>query len=68
MKIYNDKNLEEWSRVLIAKHGANFRLYSNEQETMERWAYHLSSLYKIEPDIRKPIEETLKDWSKLIGG
>lgn len=68
MRIYNEGNLEEWSRKLQAKHGTNFRLYSDEKETVERWAFHLSKIYNIEPGIRGTVEDTLTNWSKIIGG
>jgi len=68
VKLYEDNNLEEWSRKLITKYGTHFRLYSTEKETLERWAGRLSFIYGFRFKIEESEYETLRNWSKLIGG
>jgi len=68
MKLYREGNLEEWSRSLMAKYGARFRLYGGDKETLERWSSHLSFIYKKRFIVQDNTYDTLHDWSKMIGG
>lgn len=68
MKIYEENNIQEWSRKLITKYGTYFRLYGDNNETLERWADRLSFIYGFRFQIEEDEEETLLNWSKLIGG
>ena len=68
MKIYDEGTLEEWSRVLRCKDGPMFRLYGTEEETMGRWRDHLSVLLGHKFEFHEDQEETLRDWSRIIGG
>jgi hypothetical protein len=63
-----EDNIQEWSRDLMAKHGVQFRMYSGDKETLERWADHLSFIYKKRFVVREDTRTTLHDWSRMIGG
>ncbi len=68
MKIYRNNNLQEWSRKLMAKYGAQFRRYSTDEETIERWSDRLSFIYGKRFVVKNDVDTTLHDWSKMIGG
>lgn len=68
MKMYEENNLPEWSRKLRTKYGNNFRLYSDDNETLERWSVYLSNIFGFHFEVLDNEEETLFNWSKLIGG
>ena len=68
MKMYRENNLQEWSRKLMAKYGAQFRQRGTDKETIERWSDRLSFIYKKRFVVKDDVETTLHDWSKMIGG
>lgn len=68
MKIYDEGNLEEWSRALRSKFGSEFRIYGTEDETLERWHEHLSQKLGYKFEFHEDQEKTLENWSRLIGG
>lgn len=68
MNLNRPETVQDLSRELITKHGVFFRTYGEDKETLERWASHLSFIYKKRFIVQEDIETTLHDWTQMIGG
>ena len=70
MKMYNsvEETLNEWSRELMAKHGAWFRRYTTVYETLKCWSVRLTQIYGKPFKIYNNLNETIKEWSRLFWG
>ncbi len=50
----------------MSRHGAYYRKYSTQKETVEQWSKGLTKLYGKPFQIKENIRETVFYWSKLF--